>query len=197
MTQKRDRPPGGGRRRLTAEDWADEALAAIGEGGLAAVAVEPLAVRLGTTKGSFYWHFDNRDALVEAALRRWEETRTEAVITSLAEEPDPLRRLRGLFARSVGRAVEDRLEVTLLATSGHPQVAAVLRRVAERRIGYLTQIFTELGFPPQEARRRGLLCYTVYLGHAQLNHAIGEALPSGEDLMRHLDEAVGTLVRPS
>ena len=60
-------------RRLSPQDWIDAALAAIAAGGLAAVAVEPLAARLGTTKGSFYWHFASRDALLKAALANWEQ----------------------------------------------------------------------------------------------------------------------------
>src|SRR5260370_1248821 len=59
-----------GQRRLTRDDWITAALRAIADGGLAAVGVEPLAARLGATKGSFYWHFENRDALLEAAIRR-------------------------------------------------------------------------------------------------------------------------------
>ncbi|MEU8610821.1 helix-turn-helix domain-containing protein [Actinoplanes sp. NPDC048791] len=69
--------------RLTADDWTSAALEAMAGGGLAAVAVEPLAARLGATKGSFYWHFANRDALIEAAVLRWERDHTEAVIGSL------------------------------------------------------------------------------------------------------------------
>ena len=43
--------------RLSADDWAREALEQIAEAGVGSVAVEPLARRLGVTKGSFYWHF--------------------------------------------------------------------------------------------------------------------------------------------
>src|SRR5689334_11922394 len=57
---------------LTAEDWADAALDALATGGLEAVAVEALARRLKVTKGSFYWHFGNRDELIKAALEAWE-----------------------------------------------------------------------------------------------------------------------------
>src|SRR5215831_599523 len=84
-------------KRLSADDWAGAALAALAEGGLAAVAVEPLAARLGATKGSFYWHFANRSALQEAAVLRWEERHTEAVIARLAGLADPAERLRRLF----------------------------------------------------------------------------------------------------
>jgi AcrR family transcriptional regulator len=55
------------------------------------------AVRLGTTKGSFYWHFRSRDALVAAALKLWDETHTEGVIRAVQAEPDPAARLRALF----------------------------------------------------------------------------------------------------
>ncbi|MFC9240047.1 TetR/AcrR family transcriptional regulator [Streptomyces decoyicus] len=187
---------GGARQRLTAQDWAEAALAAMGEGGLAAVAVEPLAARLGTTKGSFYWHFANRDALIEAALKRWEEIGTEAVITEAEAEPDPGKRLRVLLVRATNRSAADPLDVSLLATAAHPRVAAALARVTARRIGYVAALFAELGFPEDEARRRGLLAYTAYLGHTQLGHAVPESLPADAARDRYLDGVIETLVRP-
>jgi hypothetical protein len=39
--------------RLSRERWIEAALDALADGGVAAVAVEPLAARLGVTKGSF------------------------------------------------------------------------------------------------------------------------------------------------
>src|SRR3954463_9386070 len=96
------------RRRLTPQDWATAALDAIAEGGLSAVAVEPLAARLGTTKGSFYWHFANREALLEAALTRWEERTTTEVITEIDQATDdPADRLRLLIVRVIGMAERD------------------------------------------------------------------------------------------
>ncbi|WP_274557479.1 TetR/AcrR family transcriptional regulator [Streptomyces spiramyceticus] len=182
------------KRRLTAQDWADAALAAMREGGLAAVAVEPLATRLSTTKGSFYWHFPGRDALVEAALVRWAETETEAAITELETEPDPEKRLRRLFAEAVASAASDPLEVSLLATADDPRVAAALRRVTDRRVAYVSRLFAELGFPEAEARRKGLLAYSVYLGHTQLMHAVPSALPVGAELTGYLESALDSLL---
>ncbi|PZT69690.1 TetR/AcrR family transcriptional regulator [Streptomyces sp. SW4] len=182
--------------RLTARDWADAALAAMREGGLAAVAVEPLAARLGTTKGSFYWHFAGRDALIEAALARWAQTDTEAHIDTLEAEvtPDPEERLRWLFVEAVRSAADDPLEVTLLATADDPRVAAALERVTERRVGYIAGLFAEAGFPEPEARRRALLAYSVYLGHVQLGHAVPATLPEGDELTRHLERALALLL---
>lgn len=193
MAQRQQKNPAA-KPRLTAEDWADAALTAIGEGGLAAVAVEPLAVRLGTTKGSFYWHFANRDALIEAALNRWAEIDTEEAILEVEAEPDPRGRIRLLFAGAIESATSDPLEVALLATASHPQVTEVLRRVTERRVSYVAELFAALGFTEPEARRRGLLAYTVYLGHAQLGHAVPSALPAADEFGAYLDEALDVLM---
>ncbi|KAB1142401.1 TetR/AcrR family transcriptional regulator [Streptomyces luteolifulvus] len=193
MVQRRQQTK---KARLSARDWADAALAAIGEGGgLAAVAVEPLAARLGATKGSFYWHFGSREALIEAALARWVETDTEEIIAAVEVEPDPEKRLRRLFTQVTRPAGGDPLELSLLASTDHPQVAAALRQVTERRIGYLAGLFTELGFPGDEARRRGLMAYSFYLGHTQLGHAAPSTLPSRKEFPAYLEAAMDALLR--
>ena len=80
--------------RLSREHWIEAALDALGEGGVGAVAVEPLAARLGVTKGSFYWHFPSREALLVAALERWEAMEQETVFGKLEAISDPRARLK-------------------------------------------------------------------------------------------------------
>ena len=183
-------------RRLTRQDWATAALVAIAEGGLAAVAVEPLAARLGTTKGSFYWHFSNRTALLEAALAYWEEAHTNAVIAEVDAAPGgPMAQLRLLFKRVTEMAQRDRIGLALLATADHPVVAPVLARVTERRIAYTAGRFIELGFPPDMARQRALLAHSAYLGQTQLAHATPQVLPRSRSARRaYLDHVLSTLV---
>jgi AcrR family transcriptional regulator len=184
------------RKRLTTQDWTAAALAALARGGIAAVAVEPIAASLGATKGSFYWHFDSRDALLEAALREWERTDTDDVIALVEAEPDVRRRLRTLLTVALGGHAGrpgERVVLALLATADHPLVAPVLARVTSRRLGYLTELFSALGFPHGEARQRSLLAYTAYLGHAQLAHATPEAAPAGDALPAYVDTVIATL----
>ncbi len=186
------------RRRLTPEDWADAALAAIAEGGLAAVAVEPLAARLGTTKGSFYWHFANREALLQAALARWEEQTTTAVIDEINRVPDSASaKLRLLIIRVIAMAEQDQIGPALLSTARHPAVAPVLARVTRTRIEAIAALFGKLGFPPPEAQSRALFAYSAYLGHAQLAHSTPELLPRTRDTRRaYLDHALRALTSP-
>ena len=183
-------------QRLTVEDWTAAALRALGRGGLAAVAVEPIAAELGTTKGSFYWHFANRDALLAAALRHWERTETEDVIARVGTLPAGRARVRALLGGAVGReytaSTGARVELALQPTAAHPLVAPVLERVTVRRLEYLTAQFAELGFGPDDARRRGLMAYTVYLGHAQLAHATPSAAPA--DLPAYVDTVIAVLL---
>ncbi|MEU7901170.1 TetR/AcrR family transcriptional regulator [Nonomuraea sp. NPDC049152] len=165
------------RARLSADDWIAVATKALGEGGLSAVAVEPLAVRLGATKGSFYAHFPHREALLTAVLREWELRATEAKLFALDVEPDPVTRLRTLLVHAAEGAGHDQVEISLWAVADHPLVSPVLRRVMQRRIAYLTGLFEQLGFGNSEAIQRATLCYTAYLGHCEFVARLPETLP--------------------
>src|SRR5215469_11433940 len=137
-----------GQRRLTRDDWISAALGAIADGGLAAVAVEPLAAHLGATKGSFYWHFENRDALLKAALGRWEkETTTDVVAEITASHDPPASQFRRLVAGVIERAEQDRVGPALLASAADPAVAATLERVTAARLNLIAAVFRRLGFP--------------------------------------------------
>ena len=165
------------RARLSAADWAEAALAAMAEGGPAAVAVEPLAVRLGATKGSFYWHYRNRDALIQAALELWERRSTEEIIALVGVHDDPRAQLRDLFARVIGFAGRTPLETRLVAATDQPAVAEVVRRVVQRRVAFVIGLFEQAGFSPQQAARRGILTYAGYTGHDQLAGQLPGVLP--------------------
>lgn len=183
------------RSKLTAADWAGEGLKALADGGVAAVAVEPIAARLGATKGSFYWHFANRDALITATLELWEQVDTEDVISEVETRNPGLERLRALIIGAIETRTGDaaRAELAMLATANHPLVAPVLARVTRRRLAYLADQFIVMGFPADEASHRGQLAYASYLGIAQLAHAT----PAEADMSAaYLDSMLATLTAP-
>ncbi len=87
-------------RTCSRNDWLRAARLALLRHGPEGVRVEPLARALGVTKGSFYWHFKDRRALLEALLREWEaEAR---LLTRALKRADPGRALTDLLAE-VGR----------------------------------------------------------------------------------------------
>ena len=181
-------------RQLSASDWVAAATKAIVEGGVGAVAVEPLAARLGTTKGSFYHHFENRDALISAALEEWERLETDAVIGRLQLISDPAERLRAVMAAALGDRAGGVRDAALLGSAGHPLVGPVVARVTRRRLSYIAEVCTELGLPPAEARRRALLLYASYLGlFDYLRVGLGGDLDQAE-LRAYTDELLSALV---
>lgn len=180
------------KRRLAATDWTDAALAAMAEQGTAGVNVEQLARRLGATKGSFYHHFENRDALLEAALARWEEI----VADDLADADsiaDPRERLARATAIAIESDLDGFVDVALGASVGNPLVAATARRVNERRIDYLDTLLQELGVPPERSRGRAIGGLSTYLGVYQLQRLIGERFGEAE-VARLVAEAIATML---
>jgi AcrR family transcriptional regulator len=153
---------------------------AIGRGGVEAVAVERIAADLGTTKGSFYWHFKNRDALVEAALDEWEARLTDAVIADLDRVADPGERLKKLVGAAFDLAAPDAAtEVALLAHPEQPAVRRRVRRVTQRRLAYMAAQLERLGWPGDQSRERAALLYYLYVGALQTRHLLPRQAEEG------------------
>ena len=79
-------PADGGGARATRDDWLDLALALLARRGVGAVTVLDLSQRLGVSRSSFYWHFRNRDGLIDALLERWDDLNTRSIVQQ-AEAP--------------------------------------------------------------------------------------------------------------
>lgn len=164
---------------LGRDDWVEGALTAIAAGGLAALSVERLAKQLGATKGSFYWHFEDRADLIRAALAEWELRDTDRVIERASEIADPRERLRSLFKLVFATPADGsgQLDTTLLADSGDPVVAAALERVATKRLRSIESIFRAMG--SKSASDRALLAYTAFVGLEQLRRTAPDLTPGG------------------
>ena len=63
-------------QRLSRQDWLENALATLSEKGQAGLSIQDLSVALGVSRGSFYWHFEDRDDFVHALLEHWYEEYT-------------------------------------------------------------------------------------------------------------------------
>lgn len=185
-----------GQPTLTPDDWARAALAAIGRGGLDAVSVETVAAELDATKGSFYWHFKNRDALIDAALQRWEQNTTESTIAKLEQEPDPAQRLRKLLSLALGHEPNARAEIALLGNPDSRPARGALRHAAKRRLDWMAAQFGKLGWAHDEAHVRAVLAYYLFLGHLQMSHIAPEAI-SEQVRRRQVELILDSLIVPA
>lgn len=162
--------------RLGRRHWIDAALRSLAAQGIEAVRVERLAADLKVTKGSFYWHFANREALLCALLEAWEARATHDIITMVeAGGGDAQARLRALCREVFGS--DGRLERQIRAWSAHDPVAGeAQQRVDARRIAYLDELLRGIGFDPEAARARALFSYQALIGQ----FATGAGLRLGE-----------------
>lgn len=182
------------RTRLSAEDWELAALHLIAEQGVGALAVEALARQLGVTKGSFYWHFRTREALLNAALERWEQYGESEVINQIEQIADPRKRLPELFRRVAHELQPHRVYAALLKALDHPQVVPVMARVSQRRMEFLTTAYSEVGLKPAEALNRARLTYAAYVGFLQLNFTLGLPRINHEEFDAYVEHMIATLI---
>jgi len=182
------------RSTLSAGDWEQQALVLIAEKGIRAVAVESLAKRMGVTKGSFYWHFHNRESLLEQSLIRWEKHDAANLQTSLSAIDDPRERLRSFFRRTGREKLTHNVYSSLCMASDHPQVEPLLERVAARRMKHIEKAFEEIGFDPQQASHRARLTYSAYLGFLQLQRQHQTPSLSSEEFEAYMTHVIETLI---
>lgn len=187
-------PARGRNQRLSADDWAQAALDMIAEQGVSAVAVEPLARRLGVTKGSFYWHFPSRDALLQAALERWELFEQQDVFGSLEDVTDPSERLRALFLLAAHEVTPHIIYSELLKALDHPMVRPVIDRISRRRLDYLVKAFQQAGLEGAAAQHRARLAYAAYVGFLQLNMHLQQPRQQREEFESYVEHMIQTLI---
>ena len=175
--------------RLDAAAWIAAGFDALAAGGIDAVRVEPLAKSLAITKGSFYWHFADRRALIDAMLAAWTDGRIAAIRQQTADRREPaavLRTLADLYTRHAnlrGLAIE--LAIRALARADAPAAQAV-RAVDRERLAHVGRLFAGLGWPRGEAQARAILFYSYLFGQSLLD---GEAVPASAR-----DKAVHALI---
>jgi AcrR family transcriptional regulator len=162
--------------RLAPEAWIRAGREALVAGGHGRVKVEPLASALGVTTGSFYWHFKDREALLQAMLRDWEVSNSAGLYAAVEQHPDdPDAQLSALidvwideqgYDPNWDAVVRDWARVDATAE-------AAVRRIDDQRIELLHRIFQHMGLGEPEAFVRARITYFHQVGYYAMR--IGES----------------------
>jgi len=153
--------------RTPRREWIDEGLRALAAGGPDAVRIEPLAQALGVTKGGFYWHFDDRRALLDEMLDTWERRSTDEVVERVEGEGGDARtkarRAGALTFSSDGLLA---IDLAVRDWSRRDQtVADRLRRVDNRRMEYLRSLFGTFCTDEDDVEARCMLAFSLAIGN--------------------------------
>src|SRR5713101_9660940 len=167
--------------------WIEEGLRTLAAGGPDAVRVEALAQALGVTKGGFYGHFADRNALLGEMLDTWERMSTDEVLERVERHGGDVRarlRLAGALTFS-----SELLPIDLAIrdwSRRDPAVAERLRRVDNRRMNYLRLLFGVICLDENEVEARSMLAFSLVIGHQFIaaDHGARRAGDVGEVAVR-------------
>lgn len=175
--EKRPQPKKAAKKALAAplgpSAWLEAAWEALARGGIESVRVEPLAARLGVTKGSFYWHFRDRAALLDALLDDWETRATLGVIRLVdASSVAPRSRLAELLRVTTRAPEAPDAEHAIRAWGAlDSSVRARLTRIDERRERYVEDLLVAAGVARPAAAHRARALYLALIGeYARVAH---------------------------
>lgn len=174
--------------RIDEQTWIETALDMLATGGISAVRVEPLALKLGVTKGAFYSRYPTRDALLSAMLDYWRRVSTIDVLEAYARIDEPaekkLERILKLSTRRADASQRGLMEMGIRIWADQDDRAAhTMEEIDAYRLGYFKAVLQGNGFKEAEAEARALLVYGYIVADACLSGQRDEAT---KRLVRHV-----------
>ena len=162
---------------LSRTDWIDFALQKLSKGGIDKVTVAALARDLGVTKGSFYWHFKDREHLLKAMLNRWEETGSRVVFNEVERVGGNAKSRLKHMSNFIFKRYGDQLNFELaLREWGRkdPEIQHTIAQEDERRMDYLKGLFSEAYDNPKIAEAKAWLMYSLFIGETMIASPVKE-----------------------
>jgi len=157
--------------RGSLESWLNAAYESLKDAGVDAVRIQPLAKKLKLSRTSFYWFFEDREALLRALIDQWKNkntgnlvARTEAYAESITEA------ILNVFDCWLDtRLFDSQLEFAM--RSWALQSADVAQHIAEAdalRIAALKTMFDRFGFADRAAETRARSIYLTQIGYISM-----------------------------
>jgi AcrR family transcriptional regulator len=158
------------RTQLDRKGWIDAATKVLAEHGVDGIRIEVLAKHFGVTKGSFYWHFTDRQDLFNAVLQTWKEGRIRDIKKQTSAAPgntrEQLTHVIDVYSANRNRkGILIELAVRDWARRD-AQTAAVVEEVDTYRLECTRQLFVAGGLSDSEAKSRSLLLYAYVFGQS-------------------------------
>lgn len=156
------------RAQLDRHAWIAGAIEVLADEGVSGLRVEVLAKRLKVTKGSFYWHFQDRRDLLMAVLGEWKEGRIRDILKQTraqsGRELEQIYHVIDVYSTSRNRrGVVIELAVRDWARRD-PEAAAIVAEVDDVRLRCSRDLFLACGLSAEEASSRSMLLYAYVFG---------------------------------
>ncbi|NVK36178.1 MAG: TetR/AcrR family transcriptional regulator [Rhodobacteraceae bacterium] len=169
--------------------WLDAAYEAFVGKGIEAVKIANLAKELKIARTSFYWHFKDRNALLDALWELWSQRTTVPLLRAIEAESDSaahaMLNVIGCFVGADG--FDSQMEFAIRGWAlADPVILDRLRQEDEMRLEALASLFRQLGKGELEADVRARNLYLVQIGYISMQ--VRETLETRIDRVPHYVE---------
>jgi AcrR family transcriptional regulator len=157
--------------RGSREGWLEAGYQALIENGIDAVKILPLAKQLKLSRTSFYWFFEDREALLAALLEGWEERTTRPLVDATTRYAESVSEamLNVLTCFLSANTFDSRLEFAVRSWALQDEGVAVRVKAAdEARLQAITTMMIKWGHSPAEADIRARTIYLVQIGYISM-----------------------------
>ena len=157
--------------KVTREDWINVALKTLIDDGIEQVKIMILAKKLGVSRASFYWYFEDRNEILDELIKLWSQTNTKSILLQ-ASKPAP----------NIVEAVANVFSCWMDIKSFNPRLDAAIRAWAHQdkkinllvddddnnRLAAIKTMFLAHGYPQPEAFIRARVLYFMQIGYYAL-----------------------------
>jgi AcrR family transcriptional regulator len=167
-------------KRLTREDWIAAARKVLVKSGVDSVKIDRLTHDTRATRGSFYWHFRDRNDLLKALLHDWEAANRLAIANLRARWAQTRADFTELIEIWIGEGPESPAFGMAIRTWARDDavVEEVMHRVDNEWINLLQLLFEPEGYDSAERLVRARIVYFHQVGY----HALALREPYSERL---------------
>lgn len=153
--------------KLSKSDWLEEGFKILSEFAQDKLRIAYLCERLHVTRGSFYHHFESIENYTDELLQEWERKNTLNLIKNAGKGGSPWEKMQ-ILAEEIAQASQT-VEAAIRSWSFYkPLIKSYLEKVDDIRLGYLRQLFEDMGLERNLAHRRAQIDYAVLVGLQQL-----------------------------
>ena len=152
-------------KRFTKDQWLEAAFEVLAKEGHARIHIEELSKKLGTTKGSFYWHFNDRNDFLLSMADYWVNTANKKVINAVQKvQGDAKTRLLSLM-EIISQKELQKYDLPMRALGlKYPEITKIVKKVDNQRLDFVRNLFVEMGFKGEELEMRTRTFVCTYAG---------------------------------
>jgi AcrR family transcriptional regulator len=157
--------------RGSLESWLNAAYETLKESVVDAVRVLPLAKKLNLARTSFYWYFEDREALLAALIEQWKRKNTSNLVShSQAYAASISEAILNVFDCWLNSELFDsQFEFAMRSWAlQSEQVAAEIVEADALRMEALKQMFDRFGFSEDAAATRARSIYLAQIGYISM-----------------------------